>query len=147
MNYAKDWRALSIRQPWAWLIVNGYKDIENRTWKYSPSYRGNVAIHASKIFDGDGYRYVRKEFPEIQLPGIHMTAGMIPRYFKLGGFVGSVWMNDVVTDDTSPWFVGEYGFKMRQASRMNFIEYRGQLGLFRIPVHIVNEFSFLPGND
>ena len=21
-------RALSIRQPWAWLIVNGYKDIE-----------------------------------------------------------------------------------------------------------------------
>lgn len=23
---------LSIRQPWAWLIVNGYKDIENRTW-------------------------------------------------------------------------------------------------------------------
>ncbi len=25
-------KALSIRQPWAWLIVNGYKDVENRTW-------------------------------------------------------------------------------------------------------------------
>jgi len=23
--------ALSIRQPWAWLIVHGWKDIENRT--------------------------------------------------------------------------------------------------------------------
>ena len=30
--------ALSIRQPWAWLIVNGYKDIENRDWK--THYRG-----------------------------------------------------------------------------------------------------------
>lgn len=24
--------ALSIRQPWAWLVVQGYKDIENRDW-------------------------------------------------------------------------------------------------------------------
>jgi len=23
---------LSIRQPWAWLITHGHKDIENRTW-------------------------------------------------------------------------------------------------------------------
>jgi len=25
-------KALSILQPWAWLVVNGHKDIENRTW-------------------------------------------------------------------------------------------------------------------
>jgi len=25
-------KALSIRQPYAWLIIHGYKDIENRTW-------------------------------------------------------------------------------------------------------------------
>lgn len=25
--------ALSIRQPWAWLIINAGKDIENRDWK------------------------------------------------------------------------------------------------------------------
>ena len=25
-------KALSIRQPWAWLICAGYKDVENRTW-------------------------------------------------------------------------------------------------------------------
>jgi hypothetical protein len=25
-------KAISICQPWAWLIVNGYKDIENRIW-------------------------------------------------------------------------------------------------------------------
>ena len=25
--------AIAIRQPWAWLIVNGYKEIENRSWR------------------------------------------------------------------------------------------------------------------
>lgn len=38
-------KALSIRQPWAWLIANGYKDIENRSWR--TNYRGPVLIHAS----------------------------------------------------------------------------------------------------
>ena len=28
----KKTKAISIRQPWAWLIVNGYKDVENRIW-------------------------------------------------------------------------------------------------------------------
>ncbi|AWI90326.1 hypothetical protein C0214_19955 [Methylobacterium sp. DM1] len=30
---AKAVKALSIMQPWAWLIVNGHKDIENRDWR------------------------------------------------------------------------------------------------------------------
>jgi hypothetical protein len=25
-------KALSLMQPWAWLMVNGHKDIENRNW-------------------------------------------------------------------------------------------------------------------
>ncbi len=37
---------LSVRQPWAWAIVNGYKDIENRTRNFRR--RGYLAIHASK---------------------------------------------------------------------------------------------------
>lgn len=39
-------KALSIRQPWASLIAEGYKTIELRTWK--TNYRGPLAIHASK---------------------------------------------------------------------------------------------------
>ena len=31
-------KILSVRQPWAWLIVAGHKDIENRKWR--TSYRG-----------------------------------------------------------------------------------------------------------
>jgi hypothetical protein len=38
-------KIISIRQPWADLIVNGSKNIENRSWP--TSYRGPVLIHAS----------------------------------------------------------------------------------------------------
>jgi ASCH domain len=37
--------ALSVRQPWAWLIVNGVKDNENRSWR--TDHRGPLLIHAS----------------------------------------------------------------------------------------------------
>jgi hypothetical protein len=37
-------RALSIRQPWAWLIVNGVKDIENRSFR--TRHRDPLVIHA-----------------------------------------------------------------------------------------------------
>lgn len=38
-------KAISIKQPWASLIVENIKDIENRTWK--TSFRGTVLVHAS----------------------------------------------------------------------------------------------------
>jgi len=38
-------KAISIKQPWASLIVHGIKNIENRTWK--THFRGRVYIHAS----------------------------------------------------------------------------------------------------
>ena len=38
--------ALSIRQPWAWLIVNGHKDIENRDWP--TNFRGRLLVHAGQ---------------------------------------------------------------------------------------------------
>jgi hypothetical protein len=39
-------RALSLYQPWASLIVYGYKRIETRRW--STTYRGTLLIHANK---------------------------------------------------------------------------------------------------
>ena len=38
-------KALSIKQPWASLIAEGIKDIENRTWK--TNFRGRIYIHVS----------------------------------------------------------------------------------------------------
>ena len=41
--------ALSIKQPWAELILRGEKTIETRRWV--TSFRGEFYIHASKIID------------------------------------------------------------------------------------------------
>jgi hypothetical protein len=37
-------KALTVQQPWAWAIVQGGKDVENRTQAWG--YRGPLAIHA-----------------------------------------------------------------------------------------------------
>jgi ASCH domain len=39
-------KALSVRQPWAWLIIAGHKDVENRSW--TTTYRGPLLIHAAR---------------------------------------------------------------------------------------------------
>ncbi len=45
-------KALSIQQPWAWLILHGGKDIENRSWKLPKAMVGQrIYIHAGKRFD------------------------------------------------------------------------------------------------
>ena len=42
-------KALSIRQPWAWLICSGIKDVENRGWP--TAVRGRVYVHAGRTMD------------------------------------------------------------------------------------------------
>lgn len=45
-------KALSVRQPYAWAIAHGRKDIENRSW--ATCYRGPLAIHAGARWDEGG---------------------------------------------------------------------------------------------
>lgn len=39
-------RILTVRQPWAWAIIHGGKDVENRVRNLAGDYRGPLAIHA-----------------------------------------------------------------------------------------------------
>ena len=49
---AADVYCLSIRQPWAWLVAHGWKNIENRTWQ--TNYRGRLLIHAAGGMTSEG---------------------------------------------------------------------------------------------
>lgn len=109
-------RALSIMQPWAWLIVAGHKDVENRTW--STAYRGPVLIHAGKRFDFDPAQ--GWDWPDIERPAA----------FDLGGLVGEAEIVGCVTGMSSRWFFGPYGFVIRNARPLPFRPCRGQLGFF-----------------
>lgn len=112
-------KAISIRQPWAWLIVNGYKDIENRTW--ATSYRGPVLIHASKQWD-----IHPREWSDA-FPGIE-----IPHDIQRGGIVGTAEIAAVVTESESRWFTGPKGWELRDARPVAFHPCNGRLGLFEL---------------
>jgi hypothetical protein len=116
---------LSIRQPWAWLICHGGKDIENRSW---PSrFRGKFLVHASKGMTRDEYEEASWTADD---NGVDL-----PPYEQLerGGIVGVAEIVDCVNRSESPWFFGEYGFVLRNAKPLPFHECKGALGFFRLP--------------
>lgn len=47
-------KALTVKQPWASLIMSGEKDVENRSW--ATRHRGLIAIHSSARPDRDAIR-------------------------------------------------------------------------------------------
>ena len=122
-------KALSIKQPWAWLICAGYKDIENRDWKL-PAYGffppQRIYVHASKVADWEAImnNYLRKKMVDKIIKG---------RQLSLGAIIGEVDIIDCVTQSKSPWFVGEYGFVLINPILYGEpIPYKGRLGFFEV---------------
>jgi hypothetical protein len=129
-------KALSLYQPWAWLMVNGHKDVENRSWKDSNpglKFRGTCLVHASRTFDEDAYAFVGARFPELrrQMPA---RSGL-----PMGGIVGEFEIYDSVTECASPWFFGPKGLLVRNARPLRFVPMLGSLGFFNVSEDIVRE--------
>ena len=107
-------KTLSIRQPWAWAILNAGKRVENRDWKHAPSYRGPLLIHAAKGCTRDEYldagegmvdaglvEYIdeRAEMIESRVQqGLSQPGRILPRLADLqrGGIVGRANLVDIV---------------------------------------------------
>ena len=142
-------KALSIRQPWAWLILHAGKDIENRDWndQYPALHEarrlvddaikndgGQFLIHASKGMTRDEYEdclsvahdvcRVRPAPAGLTMPALHE----LPR----GGIVGSAQLYDVVTEHDSPWFFGRIGLVLRDVKEREFFPCKGALGFFEV---------------
>jgi hypothetical protein len=79
-------QVLSVRQPWAWAIARGHKNVENRTW--DTTYRGLLTIHASLRMDPESVKT-----PQVRDlgwdPADPMTA--------TGGIVALVTLDDICT--------------------------------------------------
>ncbi|MFD2754254.1 ASCH domain-containing protein [Comamonas terrae] len=122
--------ALSIRQPWAWLIVNGHKDIENRDW--ATNFRGQLLVHAGLTMPRKYYDQVALE---LEAAGL-LPAGGLPAYEDLerGGFVGWTRVVDCVTESDSGWKQdGSYGFVLRDSRPIPFLPWKGKLNFFNVP--------------
>jgi len=127
-------KCLSIKQPWADLIVLGMKDIENRGWK--TNYRGRLLIHAAQQIDEDGkWDLCISRIFRNDMKRLYATPGHV---VHLGFIIGAVDLIDCVTVSPSRWFSGHYGFVLAHpAIFKNAIPYRGKLGIFEVPDEII----------
>jgi hypothetical protein len=120
-------KALSIRQPWAWLILHAGKDIENRNWRpRHPGlrFRGTCLLHTGIALQpiSDELRAWVKRTAGVDLP----PSGELPR----GGIVGQVDVIDVVPTSSSPWFEGPCGLVLANPRPLPFRACKGMLGFF-----------------
>lgn len=122
-------KALSIRQPWAWLIIHGGKDIENRSWH--TKHRGRFLVHASQGMTKLDYNaaswYAKQRGVEV------------PPFADLqrGGIVGSVFLADSRDSSTSPWYMGEKAFLLVAPAPLPFVPLKGRLNFFEVPDELV----------
>lgn len=121
--------AISVRQPWAWLIVHGHKSYENREWNFRHpwrGFRGRALIHASQGMTKKEYDEARSIAANygIQVP----DCGTLDR----GGVVGVVSFVDWCNHPPSLPFTFGSGFTLASAEPLPFMPCKGALGFFRV---------------
>lgn len=122
-------KILSIKQPWAALIVAGVKDVENRTWP--TRYRGVVIVHASQRADDINDEQFERRFRV-----------RIPAELPLGGIVGMTEIVDCVKDHPSKWYApGHYGFALANSRALPFVKWKGALLLRDAPVELLETLN------
>lgn len=98
-------KALSIIQPWAWLIAKGVKDIENREWRCPSAMIGKTfVIHASSKRSCDEYEAAEMIARKL---GVLLPSRDALDY---GAAIGTARIVSAVTSHQSPWFFGKHGF-------------------------------------
>lgn len=136
-------KALSILQPYAWLIIRPdivgedarlrayedglIKDIENRDWQCH--YRGPVLVHAGKRYGPRIHRDYAEfyAYERITLPAYEEMLALT------GGIVGQVTITGCCREHPSRWKVdGSWGMTLTDAEPLPFRPYRGQLGFFEV---------------
>lgn len=129
-------RILTVRQPWAWAIIHGQKDVENRGRNIAGAYRGTVAIHAGLKVD-QGWIFT----PAGNLVnGWTASRSSLTLWQALGAIIGVVDLVDVHTEcrlldssmaTCSPW-AEPHAYHLEFAHPRALatpIPYKGALGL------------------
>lgn len=127
--------AITIKQPWASLIMRCGKDIENRDWP--TKIRGRVAIHSSARMHRDDIAdacEAMQWIPRFSARIFTAEALYEPERYPVGSIVGTVEIVDCVTKSDSPWFFGPYGFVLRDPIELpEPIKCKGALGWWKVP--------------
>ena len=128
-------RVLSVKNPWAYLIIHHGKDVENR--RQQTKYRGRILIHASK--GSDMYAYERRWSGDEAMLKIYNS--LIDNIYEVektnGHIIGSVELYDCVKDSQSVWaehlpeLYSQYHWLLRNPRPFEVpLAARGMLGLW-----------------
>ena len=113
-------RALTIKQPWAWAIIMGHKDVENR--KSWTNVRETILVHAAKQFDPLGFQFLW----EVGL------ISKLPKDLPRGAILGTVTIADCIKGYESEWAIrGSWNWVLQKPTEFRSpIECTGAQGFF-----------------
>ena len=129
-------KALSLKQPFAWLIANGYLQVDDRSW--GTQYRGPILIHASKGLYEDYYQHI-KLHTDIPIPDrAQLDYGGVVGIARLVLCCKPGELPANMSREQRSHFGGVnaeyYGFLFAQARPLPLIPCAGKLGIFEIDV-------------
>ena len=122
-------KVLTIKQPWATLIMQGDKRFEFRSWK--TNYRGELLIHAGKGIDNEAMKRLSKYIPE-NLPSEKILGKVkLVDCIEMSTEFKEILLKenkDIYTDSS---FKENYGWKLENVEVFDKpIETKGKLGLW-----------------
>ncbi len=125
-------KAITIKQPWATLIAEGYKEYEFRTWK--TKYRGDILIHAGKGIDKkamERFKHLNLEYPVGQIIAKAIITDCVKVDDRLRDVLAKkdpIVYKGVINKTSNDW--DGYGFKLENIEKINPIEVNGKLSLW-----------------
>ena len=120
-------KALSLKQPWAELILQGKKTIELRKW--NTNFRGEFLIHAPSNLDEEKMKeYNFKDLPKQAVIGKAVLKD-VKIYNNEEEFLKD---SDKHLASTMEW--GKYGFVLEKPERIKPVKQKGSLGFFEVEI-------------
>ena len=126
-------KTLTIKQPWATLIIQGDKRFEFRSWK--TSYRGGLLIHAGKGIDKVAMKRLKKYIPEDMPLGKIIGKVKLVDCIKMSPEFKEMLLKENNEIYTKSSFQENYGWQVENVEVFNHpIPVKGQLSLWEYEV-------------
>ena len=126
-------KTITIKQPWAALIKEGYKEYEFRTWK--TKYRGEIYIHAGKGIDKEAMKRFAHLNLKYEYGAIIAKAKIVDCILVDNNFREMAQKKDPLVYQNiikNPSWKG-YGFQLKDVEKIDPIPVSGKLSLWDYP--------------
>lgn len=132
-QYVPDCRVLTLSEPWAWLIKQGFKDVENRTTHFK--FTGRMFIHSAKTISPK-YKAIGdmvKRHNGIEIPPVWWLERN-----HCGRLVAVMDVGTMLAHIDSPWKMkGQWAWPINWCHAVNPTEViRGAQGFWRVPANM-----------